>query len=281
MPLLRFNHVFAFLMLLSFISAFVIPQRVTDKVAAHFRTLFAPVAWPVHRIASSIHYRLNDPYAGDTRPETDLRAENALLRTELARVSRQLEELIRINADRDQLGALRDDSIPMAVVGSDDKRDALFLRPLLRVAIKENLPVIYPFGVVGRLDRIGGGASPRVRLITDRDFRLTGNFRRFVESPDGQVQLQSLGSSPQLVEGIGSGKMVMRNVTERQAGDIGLQVGDLVVLDDPDWSHHLWGQTIGRITAIRPRPDAPQFVLIEVEPLQNLKMRREVMVFDR
>ena len=75
--------------------------------------------------------------------------------------------------------------------------------------------------------------------------------------------------------------MVMRNVTERQAEDIGLQVGDLVVLDDPDWSHHLWGQTIGRITAIRPRPDAPQFVLIEVEPLQNLKMRREVMVFDR
>jgi len=281
MPLLRFNHVFAFLMLLSIISAFVIPQRMTDVVAAHLRTFFAPVAWPLHRIAWSIHSRMVDPHAGDTRPEIDIRAENAWLRTELLRVTRQLEELIRINADRDQLGSLRDASIPMAVVGTDSNRDALFLRPLLRAEISENLAVIYPYGIVGRLDRVGAGSSPRVRLITDVDFRLTGSFRRYVEGPEGRAQVQVLSPSPYLVEGVGNGKMVMRNVTERQAQEMGLRPGDLVVLDDPDWSHYLWGQTIGRITSIRPRPEAPHFVLIELEPLQNLKMRREVMVFDR
>lgn len=280
MSLIRFNHVFAFLMLLSLVSAFVIPQRVTDKAAAHFRTFFAPVAWPLHRFASSIHYRMTDPYEGDERPEIDVRAENALLRTELARMAKQLDDLQALNADRELLGSLRPFARPLAVVGTDGNRDALILRPLLQTRLAEDMPVIYPFGLVGRLDRTGAGASPKVRLITDTGFRLTAGFRRFVETPDGP-QVQVLSSPPQLVEGRGNGRMIIRNVTDRQADDSGVRKGDWVVLDDRDWSSDLQGLRIGQITSVGPRPDAPHFVLIELEPMHNLKMLREVMVFDR
>lgn len=281
MSFLRFNHVFAFLMLLSLISAFVIPQRTTDRIAAHFRTFFAPVAWPLHRISTSIHYRFNDPYEEDQRPEIDVRAENALLRTELARMAKQLEDLEALNADRELLGSLRPFAKPLAVVGTDGNRDALILRPLLQMRLVEDMPVIYPFGLVGRLDRTGAGASPKVRLITDRGVRLEGSFRRFVEDPGGQVRIEVLPSPPRVVEGMGNGKMRISHVTERQAAEIGLQPGDWVVLDDREWSADLQGLRIGRITTIRPNPGAAQFVLIELEPMHNLKMLREVMVFDR
>ncbi len=280
MSFVRFNHVFAFLMLLSLISAFVVPQRTTDKIAAHFRTLFAPVAWPLHRIASSIYYRMADPYAADTRDEVDIRVENAYLRTELVRMARQLEALVELNNYLDQLKHLRHYSQPLEVVGSDSNRDALILRPLTRLRIANDLPVIYPFGIVGRLDRVGGGASPKVRLITDKGFRLVGAFGRFVEGTEGP-RFERLASPPHLVEGAGQGTMVIRNVTDRQAKEMGLQLGDWVVLEDRDWPEDLHGQKIGHIVKIQPRPDAPHHLLIELQPTQNLKMLRTVMVFDR
>jgi hypothetical protein len=282
MSFIRFNHVFALLMLLSIVSAFVIPQRITGKLAAHVRGVFAPVSMPLHRVGTWFHSAFLASAPVEDRPEADVAAENDRLRTELVRLSKQLEDLQALNADRELLGDLRQHCKPLAVVGTDTgNRETLLLRPLVRGDLEDDLAVISPFGLVGKLDRVGAAAGPQVRLITDPGFRLEASFRRFIDAGNGSVQVVPLASTTQLVEGLGKGKMAIRNMTDRQVKEIGLQKGDWVVLSDREYDRDLQGLKIGRIMSIRPRPDAPQFAQIELEPMQNLKMLREVMVFER
>src|SRR5690606_20296943 len=205
MSFIRFNHVFSLLMSLAFISAFILPQfsaarGVSGKAAAHVRAIFAPVSLPFHRIGTWAHAAFFSGASPDARPEAEIRLENDYLRTEIVRLTKQLEELLALNADRELLGDLRQYCTPMAVVGTDSgNRETLLLRPLLEMTLRDGLPVICPSGLVGRLDRIGGGAGAQVRLITDPGFRLEAGFRRFVEGEDGTVQVIPLASTPQLV----------------------------------------------------------------------------------
>lgn len=284
MGFIRFNHVFTALMLMSVATAFLIPKRISTRATAHVRGVFAPIAIPFHRAASALHTAFVAPNPTDRRPEAAVRAENEYLRVELANLQTQLEALKRINADRELLGPLRPHCTPMAVAGTDtgsSKRESLLLRPSLAPNLRDDLPVIYPGGLVGRLDRVGLGAGPQVRLITDPGFRFTVGFRRFVATDDNRTEAIMLASTPQLIEGIGGGLLVIRNITERQVKEIGLKEGDWVVLDDPDWDINLQGLRIGTIRSIKPRTGAPQFMQLEVQPGQNLTMLREVMVYDR
>ncbi len=280
MPSSRFNLLFAVLMLGAFASAFFVPQQYTRPLAAGVRGVFTPITFPIRWIAVSLSGGLFAPPSTDLRLDEDIRRENDSLRTELVRISDQLQRLQAINADRALLGDLRNHSIPLAVVGGDSgNRQTLLLRPLLSAALANDLPVICPAGLVGRLDRVGAAAGPMVRLVTDPGFRVEAGFRRLITAPDGKLQVAPLASPPQLVEGGGAGKMYIRTMSDRQVEQIGLKIGDWVVLSDRDYAADLQGLKIGKITSITPRPDAQHFSLIELEPMQNLALLREVMVF--
>ena len=60
----------------------------------------------------------------------------------------------------------------------------------------------------------------------------------------------------------------------------GLIVGDILVLDDPEWPTNLKGKYLGSVEKVEPMHDAPLFARIEVRPLRNLATLREVMVFN-
>src|SRR5690606_26494473 len=142
MSFIRINHVYSLVLLLSFVSAFVLPgvsdgwPGASNRMAAHVRGLFAPVSLPFHRIATWTHAAFFASAPIDTRPEAEIRQENDYLKTELARLTKQLEILQEINLDREKLGTLREDSIPMAVVGTDSgNRETLLLRPRLDVQL--------------------------------------------------------------------------------------------------------------------------------------------------
>lgn len=287
MPFIRFNQIFWLLMALAFTSAFILPrfsatQNIGTKASAQVRGIFAPISFPLHRLGTWTYSALFADAVADHRPDDQLRSENDYLRTELVRLTRQLEELLALNSDRELLGDLRAYCTPMAVVGSDSgNRQTLVLRPALTGRLRDGLPVICPSGLVGRLDRLGAGSGAQVRLITDPGFRLEAGFRRFVDGGDGKTKVVALASTPQLVEGLGDGRMVIRNMTDRQVKEVGLQKGDWVVLNDRDYERDLQGLKVGVITAIGLRSDAPYYARIELKPMQNLNLLREVMVFDQ
>src|ERR1043165_2616752 len=116
---IRFNHVFVCLIALSILTAFVINPRYTNRVR-NVQAVFAPVAAPTRRIASVFHERYGRAQdEDDRRAGADVRAENERLRTAMLSLSGQLEELKRINADRNQVGDLRPLCSPVKVIGSD------------------------------------------------------------------------------------------------------------------------------------------------------------------
>src|SRR5947199_248959 len=103
---LRFNHVFLGLMLLSGLSAFVIPQKYSDRVR-NIQGVFAPVARPISALAGWAHGRIAPEKVSDKRQDEDIRRENDELRVALASVEGQLEALRKLNSDRELLGRIR------------------------------------------------------------------------------------------------------------------------------------------------------------------------------
>src|SRR4051812_20187899 len=114
---LRFNQVFVGLLGLSVLSAFVIPPRFTNPVR-NIQGLFVPVSGPARSIASRGQDRFAPPMR-DNRPAGEIYRENEELRQTLLSVTGQLEQLRRINQDREQLGDTRPLCTPVAVIGSD------------------------------------------------------------------------------------------------------------------------------------------------------------------
>src|SRR5438067_13703270 len=108
MSWVRFHHVFAALLVLSALSAFVIPERYTTKAQPQLQGMFYPVARPARAFATALSGRLSKPDVTDTRDAQTLREENAELRQELAGRSRELEEMRLREGERARLGTLRD-----------------------------------------------------------------------------------------------------------------------------------------------------------------------------
>src|SRR4051812_20272620 len=93
MSWVRFNHVFAVLLILSALSAFVIPERYTTKAQPQLQGLFYPIAKPARAIGAAVSGRVSKPDPTDTRDAVALREENAELRQELAARLRELDEI--------------------------------------------------------------------------------------------------------------------------------------------------------------------------------------------
>jgi cell shape-determining protein MreC len=285
---IRFNHVFAALLLLSGLSAFVIPRQVTDPVRAQVQNVFAPVAWPVRQLASSVKDRFEGEKIDEGSPTTQPRSngqillENEDLRLEVASLQAQLDALKELNADRQKLGDVRALCTPVPVMGSDaGLRESLSLQATSLDGLAANMPVLYSGGLAGRIDRVGVGGA-QVRLITDKDFRVTGAFARFQRSEDGKLEFVRLATPSPLVVGMGKGQMVIRSpLTLKDVENAGVRENDWVILSDPDWPLAIQGYKLGRVISVAKQTSAPLYPEITVKPTGSLMGLREVMVMNK
>jgi hypothetical protein len=274
MSAIRFNQVWVGLLMLATASAFFIPQKYTNRVR-NVQGLFAPVAAPTRRIASAIDRKIAKPDTTDTRQLADVRAENQRLLTELMGLSGQLEEMNRINAERSKVGQLRPLCTPMSVIGTDTGTAESLTLGATTDVILERMPVVYSGGLVGRIDRAGKSGA-QVKLVTDRSFKATARFRFFSKLADGSIKSDLRDTQQAVAEGDGKGGILVKSFPHTDAGKI--QLGDHLVLDDPEWPICVKGQRIGQVTKKTERRDAALFWEIRLKPLQNLKELGEVMV---
>jgi len=286
MSFLKFNHVFGALMLLSLASAFFIPQNISGRARAQVQNIFAPIARPVRLLAGAVH----DKFAGEKsvdlaspdhpRDLEQVRRENDQLRQQNASLSRQLENLKELNADRSQLGELRKFCTPFEIFGGDaGQRQSLLLKASSFDGLKAEMPVICPAGLVGRLNIPGaGGAS--VRLVTDPASRFQAALARFVQNGD-RTEFQMLQVQPFVLQGAGRNRMRAGLVNMTELKKAGAREGDWVVLQDPDFPPLLSGARVGRVIQIAPQHEGPGYAEILVEPVVDLMKLNDVMVMNK
>lgn len=286
---MRFTEVFTGLLLLSLISAFFLPAELT-KSARNIQAVFYPVARPAGAVGAAFAKRFADADVPDNRKLTDIRMENDQLRQMVSQLTAELLELQQLNADRQMVGDLRQYCTPVRVVGTDSgKRESLALLGGTGQGIRSGQPVLALKGLVGKVHSAGVGGS-QVMLVTDREFRAIGEFRRFERNAQsGEARYVATGATPPVVKGAGEdGLMTITNVPlkETAAGkndmpDIEpVKVGDVVVLNDDEWPYAR-GRWLGHVESIEPNRSAPLFAQITVRPALNLAALREVQVMTR
>ena len=124
---LRFNTVFAALLALAFLSAFVLPPQLGNRLRG-MQAVFAPVSRPTRAVASAARNKIAPIRHRDTRDVTDVKDENERLRVMVMSLSGQLEELRRVTNDLDKLGDVRQHCTRFKVIGDDaGLRDSLLL----------------------------------------------------------------------------------------------------------------------------------------------------------
>jgi rod shape-determining protein MreC len=281
---LKFKHVFALLMVISFIAAFLLP-RYTTRAKPQLEALFAPVSRPAGAVGYWLRVKFGPKKVVDESvPLDDVRAENEKLRAEVIYLSQQLDVLKKINADRDELGEIRAYCTPIQVVGDDASQSpsqSLNLNGSSSDGLHAGQPVLCASGIVGRITSVGA-AGAQARLITDRDFRITGFFSRYEQSDDGGLKLLKIPTTPPVLKGIGQNRMVIENLDMKETADAKLQVGDWVILDDPtSWPEQLLGYPVGKIISIAPMRSHPLQAEIVVEPQVVLSRLQEVMVLTK
>src|SRR5687767_8436042 len=165
---IKFHHVFASLLVLSALSAFVFPT-VADPVRG-VQSIFAPVSRPIGAIARWTKHRVAPDISADKRAPVEVRQENEELRTIVSELTRQLEILKQVNADRASLGKVRELCTPVRVAGADSgPRESLLLTGTTGEGLRTGQRVIYREGIVGQLSR-AGPLGAQLRLITDNGF---------------------------------------------------------------------------------------------------------------
>jgi cell shape-determining protein MreC len=279
MSYLRFQHVFAFLMVLSLLCTFIAP-KIHSRPQANVQAIFAPVSVPARRIAGWAHDRWtssavkDDASPANPRSLAEVQRENLDLRVALANVTAQLQNLKELNKDRSQLGSARSLCTPVSVIGSDaGNRESITLQGGQN--IRNGMEVLTTAGLVGRVDG-GGLLGARVRVITDPGFAMVCSFNRY-----GNGKYEHVPLAASTVVGIGNGMMAARMMHMKDVTDADLRENDWVVLDDREWPEVLQGWRVGRITSITQRRDAPGFADVRIEPSSNLMQLREVMVMNK
>jgi cell shape-determining protein MreC len=281
MSWVRFNHVFVALLVLSALSAFVIPERYTAKAQPQLQGLFYPVAKPARALGAAISGRVSKPDPTDTRDAATLREENAELRQELEARLRELEEMRLREGERAKLGRLRDLCTPVKVVGGDTaaSREGLMLQGSTIEGLKQGQVVLVPAGIVGKIDRPPGLAGAQVRLITDRGVRVGAYFGRLDTKTN---RVEPLRTSPPLIEGTGDGAMRCATMlTMEEVEAVKLRAGDWVLLDDRDWDERVHYRPIGKIVRVEKKASSPLYADIRIEPMTNLTQLNEVMVLSK
>ncbi|HEY2584661.1 MAG TPA: rod shape-determining protein MreC [Tepidisphaeraceae bacterium] len=293
MSYLRAQHVFYFLMAVSALTAFVIPPEYARRVSPQVQWVFAPVSRPVGALAASISDRVAPPAASDHRGEVAVKIENQRLRAEVALLTTQLDEMRRRDAELAKLGSAKDKCRIFPVVGGDSgTRESLALGGSSFQGLKDDQWVLYAGGLAGQVKR-AGPAGAQVQLITDPGTRIKIRFVRFTTA-NGQTTFEPLGIPAVLAQGAGKNAMVVKALSlatigynpdgkalEGTSNETVREGTDYAVLFDSDCPRDLQGKMIGRVTRVIPRPDARLFAEIRIEPDERLAKLREVMVMTK
>jgi cell shape-determining protein MreC len=288
MPHAKSNHLFFGLMALAGVSAFLIPAKYTDRVVPQLQLLFFPFSAPVRGVAAWAHGR-EEQLPPDDRASYAIRLENDRLRQQNVKLRYDLVEQLKITNELKNLGDLGPLCTPVKVVGSDPgQRESLALAGSSLEGLKDDMCVVYPGGIVGRLQRTGL-AGGQVQLVTNPGFRVTAYFSAVRRKPDGKNpaakdatgDLVRLNNERVLVEGAGRGQMVVRHQKMSDVQGWGLQKGDWVVLDDTEWPPRLRGLKIGRVASITTHRESPLFAEIKIAPDADLLKLQEVMVLTK
>jgi cell shape-determining protein MreC len=275
---LRFRQLFILAMVVALAGAFLVPPSLTSRAQGKADVLLYPVVKPVRSIAAAIQRRFGGPRPlppGETKPraDADLSAENAALRQQVTFLIHHLEELKLVEADRKRLGPLLNYFKPVTVVGADSSpgRESLSLMPASGVDTGENTPVMWAEGFAGRM--VAGG---RVRLVTDRGFKITAEFGRFGEN----AQWLPIPTAKASVTGIGDNTMRVDHLTIGETE--GLQPGDIVVVADPDFPETsrdlVQHRPLGQIESIKPQAGKPLYSEIIIKPRADLRKLGEVLL---
>ena len=281
MSKLGFNQIFAAILVLCLISAFVLPMQYTDPIRGAVQGMFAPIARPVRLIAGAIRGRFDRTQ--DLRAPKSITEENQRLRATVTSLMGQIEELQKLAADRRRLRDVGQMCVPVSVIGSDTAggRDSLALAASARDGVSVGMAVLHPAGLAGRIERVGIGGS-QCRLITDPGMRMTCKFGRYGSDGQGGTTFGTIEADEALLEGMGKNLLMVRNLRLEHVQKVArLKVGDTVVLDDGAWPAPLKYQRLGQITSIAARRSAPLFADIEVRPQVHLSGLREVLVMTK
>lgn len=281
----QFNHVFAGLMGIALLSAFVVPKPLSDRARAQVQVLFGVVTSPIRSAAESVATRfrpaeridLASP-AGTSRTYHEIAEENRQLRTALSAIVTQFQQLKNVDEERASLGTLRQSCRAMKVVGSDSGlRRSLSIQGNL-ADLRPGMAAIYAGALVGRLDRVAWAGGAQVQLVTDRAFRASVHFGRQQRGSSGQREFAPVGKLSGLIEGNGQDGMAVRNIAMKDVAESGLAVGDWAVLYDTDYPLLLQGYQVGEVTQISPSRTILLFAEIQIRPVRDLRTLREVMI---
>ncbi len=307
MSAIKFNHVFAALLVISALSAFVIPEKYTTKVQPQIQGLFQPVAKPTRLVAAWVSGRVEKPDPNEKRSTKELIEEiDALkqdymaamhaieeleaLRVDYMAAMHMVEDLRRRNAEYEQLGTLRSLCTPVRTVGGDGgSRESLQIRGSTFDGLKQGQFVVFPRGIVGVLERPPGIAGAQVRLITDPGVRVEGYFAIYTKDEAGRSTRERLPLPPMdeklkltpLVQGVGNGAMKCVSLTMEEVKLAGVEVGTWVMLEDKEWDERLHGRPLGQVVRITPQTTAPLYADIRIEPVVKLSRLTEVMVLTK
>lgn len=265
---MQFNQVFFGLMVLSLLSAFALPRRVTDLNGTTVQTLLIPISRPSYRIANAIRGRFQTKPAEDNRDTRTIELENQALKQQIQRMSAQIDQLQQRAGERASLGGFESFCDRFEVTAADsDNREGITITGSGIGNLRVNQPVLSSgpaISLIGRINR-AGGFSAHVRLITDSGFPVTAHFVTY-SAASGAEENKDLQA---IVTGRGAGLMIIENLAMQDVQNAKLRPGDWVVLSDETWPHELQGVRIGRIDTIEPLSKQPLFadIHLALEPM--------------
>ena len=262
-------------MILSLLSAFVFPRRMTDVGHSQFAALLIPISRPSYRIANAIRAHFVQPVTEDSRPDQAIATENLALKEQIQRMTAQIDKLQQRAGERASLGGFETFCQRFEVTGTDgDNRDGLTIGGLSFNSVRLGQPVLSSGTVVdliGRVDNVGM-LSAHVSLITDAGFAVTGHFVSY--SAAGAQENKTLQA---IVRGRGAGRLMIDTLPLSDVRG-SVNVGDWVVLSDDTWPRALQGVRIGRITSIQPSPKQSLFAEIQLASESSLLHLNDVWV---
>jgi cell shape-determining protein MreC len=276
----RFKQVFFALMALSFLCAFAAPARFSEVRRVPLDALLVPISRPTYHLATWLRQRLVRTEPEDERSVDAIRQENLELKEEISRLQMEVDRLGALAAERQALGDLKSLCDRFGVAGTDSgDRDGLTLSGV-SAQVRTDQAVLYGGGLAGRIDRVGEGVA-HVRLVTDPESVVSGQFVRFVRQSDGTVRAERIAQLLPIVQGVGGGQMEILNLPLADVNAAQIQEDDWVVLSDNDWPTAIQGIRVGRVASVRRAQKAALFAEIKLQPESGLMRLADVWVMTR
>jgi len=271
------------LLVLAALSAFTLPPA-RSGVRDQISLAFVPVAAPARAVGKWVRDRLAHETPVDSlspdapRTSDQLRKQNTVLLTQIARLEAQLEDLKQLSAQYSRLGDLRKLVQPASVIaGPRTNRQTLLISTTDLTNTKLGMPVVHPDGYVGKIYSVAPlGGSASVLLVTDPDSRVQARLARFTAREDGGVRTELLPVDPVVV--IGNGNNMLAQMLPGRAVQSVARVNDIVVLDDTASGAALRGLLVGKVTQINLPPTPSGHASLVIEPTSDFRTLSEVLV---